>query len=294
MDNAQDRGSLKAHTLHPRTVTDRLAIHPELTRRLLVDFIRQEVRKFGFNRVVLGLSGGIDSALSATLAAEALGPENVVGIMLPYRTSSPESEGHARLLVEQLSLQNDIIDITPMAEPLFEHYGGELSNLRRGNILARLRMVAVFDRSAAENALVLGTSNKTEYLLGYTTWYGDSAASIQPIGDLYKTQIRALSRAVGVPTPILEKKPSADLWPGQTDESEMGLTYDTVDQVLYLLVDERLDPQYVVEMGFEAALVERVVRTVRNNQYKRMTPIIAKVGSRTPGIDFRYPRDWGH
>jgi NAD+ synthase len=294
MDKTQDQGSIRAHTLHPRTVTDRLAIHPDLTRRLLVDFIRQEVRKFGFNRLVLGLSGGIDSALSATLATEALGPENVVGIMLPYRTSSPESEGHARLLIEQLGIQSDLIDITPMAEPLFEHYKGELSNLRRGNILARLRMVAVFDRSAAENALVLGTSNKTEYLLGYTTWYGDSAASIQPIGDLYKTQVRALSRAIGVPAPIIEKKPSADLWPGQTDESEMGLSYDTVDQVLYLLVDERLDPQYVVEMGFEAALVERVVRTVRNNQYKRMTPIIAKVGSRTPGIDFRYPRDWGH
>ncbi|MEA2576409.1 MAG: synthase [Chloroflexia bacterium] len=294
MDTSQEHSGMKAHTLHPKSVTDRLAIHPELTRNLLVEFIRHEVRKFGFNRLVLGLSGGIDSALSATLAAEALGPENVVGIMLPYRTSSPESEGHARLLAEQLGIQSDIIDITPMAEPLFEHYRGDLSNLRRGNVLARLRMVAVFDRSAAENALVLGTSNKTEYLLGYTTWYGDSAASIQPIGDLYKTQIRALSRAVGVPAPIIEKKPSADLWPGQTDESEMGLSYDTVDQVLYLLVDERLDPQYVIEMGFDESLVSRVVRTVRNNQYKRMTPIIAKVGSRTPGIDFRYPRDWGH
>lgn len=294
MDDSHDRGAVKAQTIHPKSVTDRLAIHPDLTRSLLVEFIRHEVRKFGFNRLVLGLSGGIDSALSATLAAEALGPENVVGIMLPYRTSSPESEGHARLLVEQLGIQSDKIDITPMAEPLFEHYRSDLSNLRRGNILARLRMVAVFDRSAAESALVLGTSNKTEYLLGYTTWYGDSAASIQPIGDLYKTQVRALSRAVGVPAPIIEKKPSADLWPGQTDESEMGLSYDVVDQVLYLLVDERLDPHYVVEMGFDESLVNRVVRTVRNNQYKRMTPIIAKVGSRTPGIDFRYPRDWGH
>lgn len=277
----------------PRSVEDRLAIHPDLTRRLLVDFIRNEVRKFGFNRVVLGLSGGIDSALSATLAAEALGPENVVGIMLPYKTSSPESEGHARLLIEHLGIGHDIVDITPMAEPLFAHYG-EMSNLRRGNALARLRMVAVFDRSSAENALVLGTSNKTEYLLGYTTWYGDSAASIQPIGDLYKTQIRALSRAVGVPQPIIDKKPSADLWPGQTDEQELGLSYDTVDQVLYLLVDERLDPERVIGMGFDSALVSRVVKSVRNMQFKRMTPIIAKVGSRTPGIDFRYPRDWGH
>lgn len=278
----------------PRNVTDRLAIHPELTKRLLVEFIRAEVRKFGFNRVVLGLSGGIDSALSATLAAEALGPENVVAIMLPYKTSSPESEGHARLLIDHLGLPNyDKIDITPMAAPLLDHYS-DMSNLRRGNVLARMRMIAVFDRSAAENALVLGTSNKTEYLLGYTTWYGDSAASIQPIGDLYKTQIRALSRAIGVPAPIVDKKPSADLWPGQTDESEMGLQYDVVDQVLYLLVDERLDPERVVQRGFDQALVDRVVRTVRNMQFKRMTPVIAKVGSRTPGIDFRYPRDWGH
>lgn len=285
--------NLQSKTQSPRSVEDRLAIHPDLTRRLLVDFIRNEVRKFGFNRVVLGLSGGIDSALSATLAAEALGPENVVGIMLPYKTSSPESEGHARLLIEHLGIVYDIVDITPMAEPLFAHYG-DMSNLRRGNALARLRMVAVFDRSSAENALVLGTSNKTEYLLGYTTWYGDSAASIQPIGDLYKTQIRALSRAVGVPQPIIDKKPSADLWPGQTDEQELGLSYDTVDQVLYLLVDERLDPERVIGMGFDPALVNRVVKSVRNMQFKRMTPIIAKVGSRTPGIDFRYPRDWGH
>jgi NAD+ synthase len=278
----------------PRSVTDRLAINADLTKRLLVEFIRAETRKFGFNRVVLGLSGGIDSALSATLAAEALGPENVVAIMLPYKTSSPESEGHARELIEHLHLPNyDKIDITPMADPLIELYP-DISNLRKGNILARTRMIAVFDRSAAENALVLGTSNKTEYLLGYTTWYGDSAASIQPLGDLYKTQVRALSRAIGVPAAIVDKKPSADLWPGQTDEAEMGLQYDIVDQVLYLLVDERLDPERVVQRGFDQALVERAVRTVRNMQFKRMTPIIAKVGSRTPGIDFRYPRDWGH
>lgn len=276
-----------------RDLASRLDISPDLTRRLLVEFIRNETRKFGFKRVVLGISGGIDSALSATLAAEALGPENVVGLILPYKTSSPESEGHARLLIEQLGLPCDKIDITSMAEPLFERYK-EMSNLRRGNVLARMRMIVVFDRSAMENALVLGTSNKTEYLLGYTTWYGDSAASIQPLGDLYKTQIRALARAVGVPAPIVEKKPSADLWPGQTDESEMGISYDLADQVLYLLVDERIDPERVIEMGFDRAFVERVVRTVRNMQYKRMTPVIAKVGSRTPGIDFRYPRDWGH
>ncbi|MEP6773977.1 MAG: NAD+ synthase [Chloroflexota bacterium] len=277
----------------PRNVTDRLAIHPELTRKLLVEFIRNETRKFGFERVVLGISGGLDSALAATLAAEALGPENVVGLILPYKTSSPESEGHARLLIDQLGIAYDKIDITAMADPLLNFYP-EMSNLRRGNIMARMRMICVFDRSAAEKALVLGTSNKTETLLGYTTWYGDNAASIQPIADLYKTQVRALARALGVPQPILDKKPSADLWPGQTDEAEMGLEYDIVDQVLYLLVDERIDPEQVVARGFSQALVDKTIRTVRNMQFKRMTAVIAKVGSRTPGIDFRYPRDWGH
>jgi NAD+ synthase len=277
----------------PRSVTDRLAIHPELTRKLLVEFIRNETRKFGFERVVLGISGGLDSALAATLAAEALGPENVVGLILPYKTSSPESEGHARLLIEQLGIAYDKIDITAMADPLLNFYP-DMSNLRRGNIMARMRMICVFDRSAAEKALVLGTSNKTETLLGYTTWYGDNAASIQPIADLYKTQVRTLARALGVPQPILDKKPSADLWPGQTDEAEMGLEYDIVDQVLYLLVDERIDPEQVVARGFSQALVDKTIRTVRNMQFKRMTAVIAKVGSRTPGIDFRYPRDWGH
>jgi NAD+ synthase len=285
---------METQAQEPRNVTERLEIHADLTRRLLVEFIRNETGKFGFKRVVLGLSGGIDSALSAALAAEALGPENVVALILPYKTSSPESEAHARLLIDKLGLPYDRIDISPMADPLFEHYGGDLNALRKGNALARTRMIAVFDRSVPEKALVLGTSNKTESLLGYTTWYGDSAASIQPLGDLYKTQVRALARFVGVPDPIIEKKPSADLWPGQTDESEMDLTYELVDQVLYLLVDERLDPDRVVAMGFDRAFVERVVRTVRNMQFKRMMPVVAKVGSRTPGIDFRYPRDWGH
>ncbi len=288
-----EHGLKSSIKVNERGVVERLGIQPALTRRLLVEFIRNETRKFGFERVVLGLSGGLDSSLAATLAAEALGSENVVGLILPYKTSSPESEGHARLLIEQLGLPYDKIDITSMAEPLFSHYG-EMSNLRRGNALARLRMVVVFDRSSIEKALVLGTSNKSEFLLGYTTWYGDNAASIQPLGDLYKTQVRALAHFVGVPAPILEKPPSADLWPGQTDEAEMGLQYDLVDQVLYLMVDERLDPVHIVARGFDKALVERVVKTVRNMQYKRMTAIIAKVGSRTPGIDFRYPRDWGH
>ncbi|MDQ2809308.1 MAG: NAD+ synthase [Chloroflexota bacterium] len=275
------------------TVLDRLAIAPDLTRRLLVEFIRNEVRKFGFERMVFGLSGGIDSALAAYLAAEALGPANLFAVLMPYRTSSPASLADAQLVVDDLGLPHETVEITPMVEPLFARFP-DINDARKGNAMARQRMIILFDQSLARGALVLGTSNKTESLLGYTTWYGDSAASIQPIGDLYKTQVRALSRAVGVPQPILDKQPSADLWPGQTDESELGISYDDVDQVLYLLVDERMDASRVIELGFAEALVTRVLRLVKGMQYKRMMPIIAKVGSRTPGVDFRYPRDWGH
>ncbi len=274
-------------------VQERLAIAPELTRRLLVEFIRNETRKFGFESLVLGLSGGIDSALAAYLGAEALGAEHVFAVMMPYASSSPESLADAQRVIADLGLPHTVVEITPMVDPLFARFP-DISAGRKGNVMARQRMIILFDQSLARGALVLGTSNKTEMLLGYTTWYGDSAASIQPIGDLYKTQVQALSRAVGVPAAILEKQPSADLWPGQTDESELGISYAEVDPVLYLLVDERMPAWRIVELGFSRMLVDRVTRLVRNMQYKRMMPVIAKVGSRTPGIDFRYPRDWGH
>jgi NAD+ synthase len=270
----------------------RLAINPDLTRRLLVEFIRAESGKFGFKKLALALSGGIDSAVSAYLGAEAVGPENLHVVMMPYATSSADSLGHAQLIVDDLGLPAEVVEITPMVDPLFARFP-DMNATRRGNAMARARMIVIFDQSLAHNALVLGTSNKTEILLGYTTWFGDSAASLQPIGDLYKTQIRVLARAIGVPQPIVDKKPSADLWPGQTDEAELGITYDEVDQVLHLLVDERMDPARVIDHGFAAPFVQDVMRRVRRNQYKRMMPVLAKVGSRTPGIDFRYPRDWG-
>jgi NAD+ synthase len=273
-------------------VRERMELNAPLAVTVLASFIRDAVETSGTAGVVIGLSGGIDSSLSAALAVRALGPERVHGFLLPYRTSSPASEQDARAVAVHLGIPHRLIDISPMVDAYFAVETGA-DPARRGNKMARERMSILFDQAKAENALVLGTSNKTEILLGYTTWFGDSAASLQPLGDLYKTQVRALSRAVGVPQPILEKKPSADLWPGQTDESELGIQYDEVDQVLYLLVDERVDASRVVQMGFSEALVTRVLKLVKNMQYKRMMPIIAKVGSRTPGIDFRYPRDWG-
>jgi NAD+ synthase len=269
-----------------------LAINTSLARRILVGFIRDEVQRTGLARAVIGVSGGIDSALSCFLAAEALGPPNVLALRLPYRTSSPDSLAHAQLVIDRLGVQSETFDITPMVEPLLATLPPE-DGKRRGNAMARARMVVWYDRSAATRGLVIGTGNKTEILLGYTTLFGDSASALNPLGDLYKTQVRQLARAVGVPQPILDKPPTADLWPGQTDEGEMGLTYERVDQLLYLLVDQRYTPDECVAAGFERAFVERVLTTMRQNQFKRMPPIIAKLSNRTVGYDFLYLRDWG-
>ena len=273
-------------------VLSQLKLNTDLARRVITLFIRKEITRVGFKRAVLGLSGGLDSALVAYLAAEALGPENVLAIRMPYRTSSPESLEHAQLVIDALGVRHDTVDITPMVEPLFERFP-DMDASRRGNVMARQRMIILFDQSAAWNALVVGTSNKTETLLGYTTIYGDNAAAIQPIADLYKAQVRQLARAVGVPEAIVNKAPSADLWPGQTDEGELGYTYDQADQVLYLLVDRHYTLDDAVEAGFPRDLVERVWRTVQRNQFKRELPVVAKLSRRTIGHDFLYLRDWG-
>ncbi|HOA25228.1 MAG: NAD+ synthase [Aggregatilineales bacterium] len=273
-------------------VLSQLKLNTDLARRVITLFIRKEITRVGFKRAVLGLSGGLDSALVAYLTAEALGPENVLAIRMPYRTSSPESLEHAQLVIDALGVRHDTVDITPMVEPLFERFP-DMDASRRGNVMARQRMIILFDQSAAWNALVVGTSNKTETLLGYTTIYGDNAAAIQPIADLYKAQVRQLARAVGVPEAIVNKAPSADLWPGQTDEGELGYTYDQADQVLYLLVDRHYTLDDAVEAGFPRDLVERVWRTVQRNQFKRELPVVAKLSRRTIGHDFLYLRDWG-
>jgi len=271
---------------------ERLTIHTELARGLLVDFIRQEVTRTGLSRAVVGLSGGIDSSLVAFLAAEALGPENVLGIRMPYKASSQESLDHAQVVIDALGIPHDTVEITAMVDPLLARFP-EMTKQRAGNIMARQRMIILFDQSAAFGGLVVGTSNKTEALLGYSTIFGDNAAAMHPLGDLYKHQVRQLARAVGVPGVIIDKPPSADLWAGQTDEDDLGYTYDTVDQLLYLLVDSRYEPGEAVAAGFAESLVAQVWKTVQKTQYKRHMPIIPKLSQRTIGYDFLYLRDWG-
>ena len=270
----------------------KLQIDTGLVRKILVGFLREEIGKVGMSRAVVNLSGGIDSALSCYLAAEALGAQNVLAIRLPYRASSPDSLAHAQRVIDQLGVPHETVDITPVVEPLFERFP-DMTPLRRGNVMARARMIVLYDQSAAWQGLPVGTSNKTELLLGYGTLFGDMASAVNPLGDLYKTQVRQLAAAVGVPQPIIDKPPSADLWAGQTDEDEMGLTYEEVDRLLYLLVDERYSLDEAVEAGFAREFVERVWKLVRVNSFKRRLPLIAKVSTRTIGVDFRYLRDWG-
>ena len=241
---------------------------------------------------MIGLSGGIDSALSCFLAAEALSPENVLAIRMPYKTSSPDSLEDAQRVIEATGVKSLTVPITEMVEPLFERFP-EMNHVRKGNVMARARMIMLYDQSEAFGGLVVGTGNKTEILLGYSTLYGDSACALNPIGDLYKTQIRQLSREMGVPPEVIEKAPSADLWAGQTDEDELGFTYEEVDKLLYLLVDERYRPEDLVEAGFSEKFVRTVIERVRRNQFKRVLPPIAKLTNRTVGYDFLYLRDWG-
>ncbi len=269
-----------------------LRLNNDLVRSLLVKFIADETRTAGFTRVVIGLSGGVDSSLVAYLAVEALGASNVMGVLLPYKTSSPASAADAKQVVDALGIGARTIDITPMVDACIALEPG-MSDVRKGNIMARMRMILLYDCSAREGALVVGTSNKTETLLGYGTLFGDMACAINPIGDLYKTQVWDLAAAVGVPRNIVEKKPTADLWAGQTDEGELGFSYRQVDELLFAMVDERRSRIELVEAGFEEHFIAKVERLIQRNQFKRRPPIVAKVSHRTVNVDFRYPRDWG-
>lgn len=273
-------------------MTTELNINPELVADILSRFIKEEVTKVGLQRVIVGISGGVDSSTSAYLGASALGKDNVLGVIMPYATSSPDSVRHARDVVEKTGIQCETIEITPMVDAYLETQPNA-DDRRRGNIMARQRMIVLYDKSAEHDGLVLGTSNKTESLLGYSTLWGDMASAINPLGDLYKTQVRQLARFLGVPEEIIEKPPSADLWVGQTDEDELGFTYEEVDSLLYLMVDKRFAVSELVDAGYKEEFIRDVFRRIQATQYKRRMPIVAKLSHRTLDREFRYPRDWG-
>jgi NAD+ synthase len=287
----RDGGGSRAGDDRPVTAAS-LAIDPATVERILVAFLRAETASAGTGRGVIGLSGGIDSAVAAVLAARALGPGNVTAVMMPAAVSSPASRADAELLVKQLGVKSRVVDVTAMADAYLAGVP-DAGVVRCGNVYARCRMIVLYDVSAEVGGLVIGTSNKTELLLGYGTLFGDLASAINPIGDLYKTQVRALADHLDVPEPIRVKPPSADLWEGQRDEDELGATYEELDGALVRLVDAREQPARLIEDGVPEELVRRVVQRVRRNQYKRRPPLIAKVSSRTIGPDFRLPRDAG-
>jgi NAD+ synthase len=268
-----------------------LAIDTDVARRIMVDFIRAQLAQAGFERALLGLSGGIDSALVAWLAAEAVGPERLLCVLMPYRTSSPASREDAEEVVRRLGCASELVEISPIVDGYFEAPGrADAAPLRRGNFMARARMMVLYDHSVTWRGLVVGTGNKTESLIGYTTLFGDSACAFNPIGDLYKSQVRQVAAAIGVPERIIRKAPSADLWPGQTDEGEVGFSYAEVDRILFRLVDRRRTIDEVVAEGFARATVERVDQMVAGAEFKRQVPPIAKLGPRTAGVDYLYPR----
>jgi NAD+ synthase len=292
--NAASDGREPAFELPPE-----LAIDTDVAKRVITSFIRGQLEQAGFERALLGLSGGIDSALVAYLTAAAIGPERLLCVSMPYRTSSSASLSDAAAVVAALGCAHETVDISAIVDGYFGAdrepgaagpSGLEASPLRRGNFMARARMSVLYDRSVTWRGLVVGTGNKTETLIGYTTLFGDSASAFNPIGDLYKSQVRQLAAAIGVPDAILRKAPSADLWPDQTDESEGGFSYPILDRILFWRVDKRLPVDEVAALGFDQALVERVDGMVAAAEFKRQVPPIAKLGPRTTGIDYLYPR----
>ena len=271
-------------------VRERLRLNAPLAAAVLTSFIRDAVEISGTQGVVVGLSGGVDSSLSAALAVRALGPERVHGFLLPYRTSSAESERDARAVAEHLGMPHRAIDISPMVDAYFA-IETEAPADRRGNKMARERMTILFDQAKKLDALVLGTSNKTEILLGYSTVFGDNASSLNPLGDLYKCQIWQLSRHLGLPSEVIDKAPSADLWPGQTDEGELGFSYEIADEVLHLLFDLGLRPEEVAALGYEERVVRRIVSLEQRFRFKRRLMLIARLSGSAVNLDQEIPRD---
>ncbi len=269
-------------------------INPSLAVEALSYFISRSVERGGFSGVVLGLSGGVDSALVAALAVNALGSRRVTGLILPYRTSSPSSLKDARLVAKKLGIRTHTLDISDAVDGAARHLmvaPQTAYRARLGNIMARMRMIVLFDFSFHSRTLVIGTSNKSEIALGYATLFGDSASAINPIGDLYKTDVYTLARHLALPDPVLRKAPSADLWEGQTDEGEIGFRYADLDPVLYALLDLRIPPEKIVTLGADERLVLFAAKKVLTMHYKRKIPIIAKIERRTFGVDVLYAKD---
>jgi NAD+ synthase len=278
----------------PYVLPEELLIDTDVARRIIAEFLRGHLQQTGFERMVLALSGGLDSTLVAYLISEAIGADKLLCVLMPYRTSSPESRADAETVVAALGVESRLVDITPMVEGYFTADAAagdeEPDALRRGNFAARMRMSVIYDMSVVWGGLVAGTGNKTEALLGYTTIYGDNAAALMPIGDLYKSQVRQLASDMGVPREVLFKAPSADLWPNQTDEGELGMTYSEMDRLLYWMIDRRRTDAQLRDMGFAEATTARVQKLIARSEYKRQTPPVAKLTTRTPGVDYLYPR----
>jgi NAD+ synthase (glutamine-hydrolysing) len=275
---------------HPKQ--DPLTIDPELTRRWLVEFIRDEVqRRRKFERVVIGLSGGVDSSLVAYLAAEALGAGNVIGIRMPYRSSSKESLDHAELVIEALGIPSRTVDISASVDALAQAIGGEVEPARLGNIMARTRMISLFDLSAALRALPLGTGNKTERLFGYFTWHADDSPPVNPIGDLFKTQVWALARHLGVPDVIVSKPASADLIKGQTDEGDFGISYPRADAILHWILLGYKGPE-IAALGFQEEEIKLVRQRLDSTHWKRRLPTVAMLSGTAIGEYYLRPVDY--
>jgi NAD+ synthase len=272
-------------------VREKLHLNAELAVQALVSFIKDAVETTRSAGVVVGLSGGVDSALSAALAVGALGPERVHAFMLPHRTSSPDSVSDAEVVAKALGLATYNIDISPMVDVYFDQYEPDPDKVRLGNKMARERMSILYDQAKKLHSLVLGTSNKTEILLGYSTIFGDNASSINPLGDLYKQQVWQLATYLDLPAQIVDKKPSADLWPGQTDEEELGFDYPTADEVLYLMFNFGLAEEEVIALDYPQSVVSRIVTLEENNRFKRRLMLIARLSDSAINLDREIPRD---
>jgi NAD+ synthase len=266
-------------------------VNVQLLARALEAFLAEELRASSLEGYLVGLSGGVDSAVSAALAAAAVGPEKVRALALPGPMSSPESLKDAQTVAKAFGLDLEVVDLGRPAELLAETLGAGAERVRLGNMMARLRMVALFDRARLVPALVLGTSNKSEILLGYSTLFGDAAASVQPLGDVWKTHIFALARALGVPDSVVAKPPTADLWPGQTDAGELGFDYPTVDPVLYWHHEGGMGRDELVTSGFPPALVDSALAAYRRNRFKWRPTVVARVSASCINVDRILPRN---